>query len=250
MNKSAITHSWFSILRSSAILGSHIVFPAYCTLCFEPSDAQMSICHRCFTELSFISEPYCNLCGHPFEYAQEQLCDTCLDRPPIYDKARALWEYDDACSKLITRFKYGDATHLASYLGSMMLGLLDNHMLKADMIIPIPLHAKRLRQRKYNQSALLAQWLAHKIQIPYRYNSLIRTLYTPPQVTLNFSQRQQNVDNVFTVREHHIANIKGQHIILVDDVMTTGATICSATKTLKEAGAARVDVILCAKTVI
>ncbi len=250
MMQSAILQSCKNISHSAKTLGAHIIFPAYCTLCFEPSDAQMSICNACFAELSFISEPYCTLCGNPFEYTQGEVCADCADAPPAYDSARALWEYDDACSKLITRFKYSDATHLAPYLSAMMLRLLDENMRKADMIIPIPLHPKRLRQRKYNQSAMLAQSIARKLNMPYLYYYLIRQFYTPPQVTLNFSERQNNVKDVFAVRERHKAHVAQKHIILVDDVMTTGATIHSATKTLKDAGAERVDVILCAKRII
>jgi ComF family protein len=124
-------------------------------------------------------------------------------------------------------------------------------MREADAIIPIPLHRFRLMHRKFNQSALLASRIAKAVPaLPYKHNLLIRRHYTPPQVSLNYDERKDNVKDVFAISARYASWLKDKHIIIVDDVLTTGATVESATKTLKDGGAARVSVILCAKRII
>lgn len=175
---------------------------------------------------------------------------TCQEWLPPYDVARAALRYDEQSRCLVTRFKFSDATHLADYLGQILRPHAAPLIEQADIVIPVPLHPHRLRWRRYNQSALLARAISPEARKKTATNLLRRIKNTTPQTTLDTQARQENVADVFDVPKHLRAVIKDKRIVLVDDVITTGATIHACTQTLKDCGASWVGVITLAKRVI
>jgi ComF family protein len=208
------------------------------------------LCADCFTELEMVSPNQCAQCGIPFEITMPagSLCIQCIDRPPHYDEARAVCLYNDLSRQLIARFKYYDQTQLAPFFGQWLRRSAGQTMLDTcDIVAPIPLHRKRLWQRRYNQALLMARAFTgaawHGELIP---DLLIRTRHTEQQTGKKRTQRQQNVRGAFTLHARY--DVKGKHILLMDDVMTTGATADACAKALKKAGAARVSILTFART--
>ncbi|TAF40538.1 MAG: ComF family protein [Alphaproteobacteria bacterium] len=240
--------SSFSHLRHGALtLIDQVLFPPHCLACHVPMDAAHSVCTTCTHSMHMISEPLCHHCGVPLPYAhhESELCVDCLTATPPYDWARGVWVYDDRSAHLISQLKFSDRTHLASYMGNLMRLRTTEMITPQTWVVPVPLHRSRLRQRRYNQSLLLAHYVAkhNGILIP---DALMRIRNTQPQTTLDYHDRQSNVVGCFNVPKRHQANIKGARIMLVDDVRTTGATLHACTETLRYHGAAWVGVITAA----
>jgi ComF family protein len=244
--------NWYCTVK---LLLGNALFPAYCMSCRTAVDAVGTVCVECFQALQMISRPYCYQCGVPFSYAlpegmEDIACDACTLSPPFFDVARALWVYDEASAILIKRLKFSDKTLLAPYLAGLMRLHMLEYIMQADMVTPVPLHPRRLRERRYNQSLLLARALLppaeqHKL----RPQLLLRTRYTAAQTHLTYTERQRNVQDVFVVRPQELACVEGANIVLIDDVLTTGATANACAKILKNAGAAQVTVLTLAKRV-
>ena len=195
--------------------------------------------------LTFLDDPCCVACGFPFEFDQggEVLCGPCHTKRPTFHKARAAITYDDHSKKLILDFKQGGRTDGLSFFAAQLSRVGHEILSKADVIIPVPLHAKRLRQRRFNQSALMARTLSKRVEKPYDCDSLLRIKDTQSQGGKSYAGRRKNVAAAFAVRRGHKENISGKHLVLVDDVYTTGATLEACSKTLYKAGAARVDAL-------
>lgn len=254
MLKSSLKRS-IELISGLSQLMLDICFPPHCPSCDEPVDAEGNMCAMCFSQLQHIAPPHCDCCGMPFavhiadDNADDNtatFCAACLSQPRTYDSARAVWVYNHISSQLITRLKFGDhATSLPRY-AKLMAQRTTPAMRMTDVIIPVPLHWRRLMLRRYNQSALLAYCLAKELQQPVLANCLVRVRATIPQTRLKGPARVQNVKNAFAVKSTDIAH---KHILLIDDVMTTGATINACTKALKSAGAASVHVLTLARTV-
>jgi len=225
----------------------NILIPQKCILCNSIVDG--SICGECWSNVNFISEPYCEICHLPFEYEiGDSHCLDCVKRPPAYDKAYSVFVYDELSRAIITRFKYGDAIHFLPHLAKI-LHTKTQHI-KADFIIPVPLHYKRLVARRYNQAGLLASGLGKLSKRYALLDGLIRTKNTPPQAGLVRKERNRNIVDAFAVNPKHRHILKGKTVILVDDVMTTGATIQECAKVLKASGAEKVYSVTIARTVI
>ena len=175
------------------------------------------------------------------------VCGHCLMNPPPYRLARSAILYNDASRKLVAGFKYYDKTAYRHLLGRWIAYAGRTVLPDAQWIIPVPLHTRRLLARRYNQSALLAHALSQLSDIPAKLDMLVRTRHTPPQATLKRSQRLQNVKHAFTVNPNYTSLIHQQHVVLVDDVMTTGATIHACCLALRHAGAKYVDVLTIAR---
>lgn len=192
----------------------------------------------------------CHCCGFPFEYdiGNEALCGDCLQERPAYAHARAAFRYDGHSSRLVTRFKYSDHTQLAKVYSNWLATAGRELLAKTDIIIPVPLHYFRFVQRRYNQSALLAHALSGKTGIRHLHNALNRTRRTVSQTGLSRAQREKNVRGAFSINKRYASEIKGKYILLVDDVMTTGATLEQCAKTLLKSGAMQVNVLTLART--
>lgn len=202
-------------------------------------------------EITFLDEPCCYCCGFPFEYdtGLESLCGDCSAHAPAFDRARAAFVYDEASRRAVLAFKHGGRTEGLSAFAAHMKRAGRNFWGFADMIVPVPLHASRLIKRRFNQSTLLARKLANLVPARFEPDVLIRHRATASQGEQSAKGRRRNVQGAFRVPENHVATLKNKHIVLVDDVMTTGATLNACARTLKRAGASYIDVVTLARTV-
>lgn len=226
-----------------------IIFPPQCLSCEEMVGTHGTLCQPCWQQISFISPPYCHACGLPFEYSigEGTLCGDCLHSLPPFTHARSALTYDEHSRGLILKLKYADQTHLASIYGPWLARCGKELLEQADLIVPVPLHYWRFITRRYNQSALLATSLHKQTGLPVIPDALLRKRPTKPQAGLTRKQRQDNVRGAFEVHKRWKDSIKGKHIVLVDDVMTTSATVNGCTKALLNAGAADVYVLTLAR---
>lgn len=208
-----------------------------------------SMCAACFESLHIISQPACAVCGFPFEYSvgEGALCGACLADLPPYSKGWAVLRYDDAATALAARLKYADKTHLAPFLGALMAMHGREILTGAEYIIPVPLHWRRMLLRRYNQSLLLAREVSKHCGVPLLPAALQRIRYTPPQASLSRKERLDNVRGAFRVRTKCKPKIAGKTVVLIDDVMTTGATLYACCKSLNRAGAKEVRVLTLAR---
>ncbi len=202
--------------------------------------------------MSFIDGPLCARCGMPFDIdpGGETICGPCHAKAPDFDRARALFRYDDASKALILRFKHGDRLDSAPAFARWLERTGRPLMAEADLIVPVPLHRGRLWKRRYNQAAILAKGLARLSSRPHDPLLLHRSRATPSQGEMPSAKaRRRNVQRAFAVPVAKAARLNGQNILLVDDVFTTGATLNACARALKRAGAARVDALTLARVV-
>lgn len=207
-----------------------------------------------WAKLQFLSDPLCARCGTPFEIAvdPEQVCAACLASPPLYDRARAALIYGDTSRDLVLSLKYQGRRDGLSVLGGWMANAGRDLLNDADIIVPVPLHYFRLIRRGFNQSAWLAaslsrSSLARASGVKLSVDALKRTKSTPIQGGLSAEGRRRNVQGAFKVRPTREKLIRGRKILLVDDVLTTGATAEACTRALRRSGAACVDVVTLAR---
>jgi ComF family protein len=225
------------VLRRAFGLAVDIALPQLCASCREPVE-DCGLCATCWSKLSFIAPPYCERLGIPFAYdpgpgvlSMEAIAD-----PPAYRRARAAVRYDDIARTLVHAFKYGDRLDLAPTMGRWMASAGRDLIGDADAIVPVPLHWRRQWLRRFNQSALLAQVIAGQTGVPVALLALKRVKATPQQVGLSQPAHGQ-------------AEITGRRVVLVDDVLTSGATVDACARALYRAGAAEVDVLVFARVV-
>ncbi len=210
-----------------------------------------TLCAACWEQIDFLGEPLCHACGVPFEFdhGADTLCGVCVREPPRFERARAVMRYNEHSRDLILGFKYADRTFAAPAFGRWMVraaaGLIDD----ADLVVPVPLHRLRLLRRRYNQAALLTLAIAKLAGKQAAPDLLVRRRATPSQGRLSPSQRRANVRGAFAVRAQRRDMLAGKRVLLVDDVMTTGATVSASARVLLRAGAVAVDVITLARVV-
>jgi ComF family protein len=202
-----------------------------------------------WTQIRFIEAPACARCGAPFEHDQGPLacCAPCQARPPAFDRARAACLYDDHSRDLILRLKHGDRVDLASLFAAWLARAAADILPQAEVVAPVPLHRWRLLRRRFNQAAEIARPLAARSGLAYWPDVLERPRATATQAGKSGVGRRRNVAGAFAVPRHRRAQVKGRSILLVDDVLTTGATVEGCARALKAAGAARVDVAVIAR---
>ncbi|MCE2510863.1 MAG: ComF family protein [Alphaproteobacteria bacterium] len=226
-----------------------LLLPPQCLACGMTIDQQGGHSATCWEAVNFLSSPCCAACGYPFEFnaGEEALCATCLERRPVYGRARAVMRYAIPARDLVLGFKHGDRTYAAPAFGRWLYRAGQELLAEADMLVPVPLHWTRLFQRRFNQSALIAHALARLSGVPIRTGLLVRHRRTASQGMLSPAARRRNVSGAFALRRGGGNGIAGQRILLVDDVMTTGATAEACAETLLDAGAAGVDVLTLAR---
>ena len=240
-----------ALARLSATRLADFLLPPACLLCEAPVGEARTLCPDCWRGLHFLSAPLCACCGFPFPYEMGEgaLCAACAARPPAYDRARAVLAYDDVSRHLATRLKFSDRQEGVPAFGQW-LARAGRVLLEGPVIIaPVPLHRRRLIARRYNQAALLARALARATGKTLAVDLLIRTRHTPPQIGLTAAGRRRNVSHAFAVRPRWRALMGKVHVVLVDDVLTTGATVEACARVLKRAGARQVDVLTLARVV-
>lgn len=204
-----------------------------------------------FARLRFISDPLCDRCGVPLDYrtGDETWCVVCLARPPRWDRARAALIYDDQSRRPVLDLKRAGRRDGLETLAGWMRHAGGDLIAAADVMVPVPLHYTRLLVRGFNQSGWLAQAISAETGRRVVVDGLVRTRRTPSQAGLAGRARRRNVSGAFKVRGSRAAEIEGQRVLLVDDVLTTGATLAACTRALKQAGARQVDVLVLARVV-
>lgn len=225
----------------------NFLLPPHCPICQKKILDSNAVCGKCFGKLNFISGAICQKCGKPLPYKEAKICAACLQKPPIYHRAISVLKYNETSKALILPFKHADYIELTPLLAQWMSNRGKNLILDCDYLIPVPLHITRLFKRKYNQSALLAKEIARVYHKGYLPSILIRTKHTESQGHMGAKQRKENLKNAFKVRNTN--KIKGKKILIIDDVMTTGATVNECTKTLIKAGAQSVDILTLARVI-
>jgi len=210
-----------------------LFFPPWCVGCGVRGSF---LCLSCQSSLPRILPPICARCGRPLSAGT--LCTSCEDRPLEIEGVRSVFRFEGAARQAILSFKYKNVKALAAPLAQLMAEYLCAHPLPADALVPVPLHPRRLRERGYNQSSLLAQELSKLALLPLVEGSLLRLKNTPPQArTKSANGRQSNVTGAFICRDRRL---EGERVILIDDVCTSGATLDSCATALKAAGATSV----------
>ena len=229
-----------------------LLFPPLCHVCkaFIPEAGDLFICAECLKEIPFLVSPLCTVCGTPFatEAGHDHTCGACLSHSPIHI-CRSATLLGGPAQELIHRFKYGGRVHLCQPLGLLAAGALAPFCAEAapDVIIPVPLHRKRLRQRGYNQSQLIGKVLEKQWKVPQEVGNLRRLRWTEPQTSLDANHRARNVKGAFGVREPK--RLEGKRVLLVDDVLTTGSTMRACVEALREAEVAAIFAVTVARGV-
>jgi ComF family protein len=222
-----------------------LVVPPLCVACRKPLAVHDALCAACWREVKFIRPPLCDRLGVPlpFDTGGPVVSARALADPPDCDRARAVAHFDGVVRDLVHRLKYGDC-HDARRLFARWLSEAGKELLRdCDLIVPVPLNRWRLLRRRFNQAALLAAELEQLTAVPSDPLALVRPKRTPSQVGLTNDQRRRNVAGAFALAPGRARAVDGRRILLVDDVITTGATIAACARTLKRAGAARVDAL-------
>jgi ComF family protein len=201
--------------------------------------------------MGFIERPYCERLGTPFpsDTGGPLLSPAAIAVPPAFERARAAARYSDVARDLVHLLKYGDRLDLARPLGSWMARAGAELLADADGLVPVPLHWVRLWQRRFNQSAMLARAISALSGVPVSDHILARAKATVPQVGLARSERARNVQGAFTVPKAARIDVKGRKLVVIDDVLTSGATVSACANVLRRAGASRVDVLVLARVV-
>lgn len=230
-------------------------FPQRCAAC-QVLSAKF-LCRACQSSLRFIGPPLCRRCGLPFDPAGKggDLCSDCRRDTFHFDRARSVTVYESPIRECLLGFKYSNRSAWATPLGTLMADYWSSQPqfcsefpITVDAIVPIPLHRSRLKQRGFNQSELLGRQMGKLLKVPVHAGALERTRQTTPQIELTGPQRRQNVRGAFTVSKS--AEIHGRAILLVDDVMTTGATLDECARVLRRHGATRVVAYTLARQVM
>ena len=243
--------SWLTgIFRGGLDLLGGVALPQLCASCREPVDGA-GLCAACWSKVSFIAPPYCERLGIPFTFdagpgllSMEAIAD-----PPAYGRSRAAVRFDEVARTLVHALKYGDRLDLAPMMGRWMANAGRGLLADADALVPVPLHWHRQWTRRFNQSALLAEEIARTSSCKVAHRALKRIKATPQQVGLDKTARAQNVQGAFRVPPEGKAAVTGRKLIVVDDVLTSGATIDACARALLRAGAQSVDVLVFARVV-
>ncbi|WP_434606295.1 double zinc ribbon domain-containing protein [Pseudomonas sp. R1-7] len=219
-----------------------------CLLCGESTDTPQPICTPCESELPWLGDQ-CSVCAVPLPTPALR-CGQCASRLPAFERVVAPWIYDFPVDTLVTHFKHQAKWPLGRLLGELLAQSVQHHfdegLERPDALVPVPLAARRLRQRGFNQATLLARWLSGPLGIPCEENLLQRVQDTPAQQALDAPARRRNLRHAFALAPG--ATLRNRHLALVDDVLTTGATAQTLARLLLDAGAARVDVYCLART--
>jgi len=227
------------------------LLPPRCLSCGTLVERPGVLCPACWKGIAFHGPPQCASCGLPFEFdlGVDALCGACAREAPPFARARAVMRYDRNSRRLLLGFKHGDRTDGAPAYGAWLARAGAELVPGADVIVPVPLHRLRLFTRRYNQAAMLAHALGREVGLPVVTNLLIRRRFTRPQGRLSPAARRRNVAGAFAVQPTSARALAGRRVLLIDDVLTTGATVSACARVLRRGGAATVDVLVLARAV-
>jgi ComF family protein len=255
--RNAAANRALPFLRGLARAAADTVFPPACLNCRQSTasatGAMGSLCATCWAQVRFIERPFCERLGTPFAMdlgSDGLLSPEAVANPPVFARARAVAHFEDGpVRQLVHRLKYCDRMELAKPLGAWMARAGNELLVEADLLVPVPLHRRRLAARRFNQANSLAQVISAHCGVPVDPFVLARVKPTPSQVGLSRSQRALNMQGAFRVAEEMAARVAGRTIVLIDDVMTSGSTVNAASRALLRGGAKRVDVLVFARAV-
>lgn len=238
-----------SFAASALRLPVAILFPPTCLGCRKLVSEPGTLCGKCWGGLRFLEKPWCEVLGTPFSHDMGEgfLSADAIANPPPFSRARAAVAYGGVARRMAQALKYNDRTDLAPWMAGWMIRAGAELIADADVVVPVPLHRRRFFLRRFNQSAELARALAYRAGLPFEPAAVLRVKATHRQVGLGLKERAENVRGAFRVPEEADILVRGRRILLVDDVYTTGATVTAATRALKRAGAAAVDVLTFAR---
>src|SRR5580692_763991 len=246
-------HAWPRLVGAIASLGRialDAIYPPTCLACRAATAQTGALCPECWRHMRFIERPFCERLGTPFEQdlGPGLLSPQAIADPPVFGRARAVARFEDGpARRLVHRLKYSDRGELARPIASWMARAGADVLADADLVAPVPLHALRLWRRQFNQAAALAREISRRTGKPCDLAALRRVKATRSQVGLSRAQRAENVQGAFRIAEDAV--VRGLNVVLVDDVLTSGATANAASRALLRAGAKRVDVLVFARVV-
>jgi ComF family protein len=229
----------------------NLLLPPHCHSCHGPltGGEQIHICTTCNDALLPLTSPLCSCCGIPFatEGGSDHLCGTCQLKPPPFTAARAGFVYEGPIRELIHRYKYQHQVRLRRPLGLLTARQLGDTVSswQPEVLVPVPLHPRRLRERGFNQAILLGTLLAREWQLPLARTALCRIRWTTPQIELHHAEREANVRGAFAVNAPDA--VVGKRVLLLDDVLTTGSTVAECARILRTAKASDVYVLAIAR---
>jgi ComF family protein len=237
-------------LRMVSRASADLLTPPVCAACQKRIGALDALCALCWRDVTFIRPPFCDVLGRPLPYGPLEsdpsakiVSAAALADRPLYDRARAATLFGPVVKRLVHTFKYHDQHHARRLFGRWMADAGRDILAEADVLVPVPLHRWRLIARRFNQSAILTQEVARLTGLPIDAASLVRIKRTRQQAKLSATDRQTNVAGAFQVRPARLSHIAGKRVVLIDDVITTGATIDACARALQKAGANQVDVL-------
>lgn len=233
-----MVNKWLKIVQE--LLARCLSLPCHCVLCLLPSKRGIALCQRCEQQLPWLRHT-CRYCALPLDSSMthfQQLCGQCVYQVPVYDALQALFEYQWPLQQFVSHLKFGGHLHYANMLGSLMSTHLTPRTC-VDTIVAMPLHPKRQQARGFNQALEIAKIIAKKQKIPLDILSCHRIKYTSAQTTLSAKKRSENIhESAFVISP----KIRSRHILVIDDVVTTGATVTAFSKALKIAGVETVEI--------
>ncbi len=238
------------MLKAKVQTALAMIFPPSCSACGADVESDFGICGTCFQGLSLISGPVCSKCGVPILASEEGAADICQDCASIarpWEQGRSALLYENTGRALVLALKHGDRPQIAVTAATWLARAAEPLLSEDTLIVPVPLHWSRLVKRRYNQAALLAQHLGRVTQKPTLLDALQRVKATKPLDWVSRQERFERLAGAFKVNKKRAERLRGAKILLVDDVMTSGATLGGAADALNAAGAARVDILTLAR---
>ncbi len=240
---------WNAIVRPATEALASLLYPPHCVLCASSTSRREHLCGTCRKKARRIQRPFCNICSEPFDGAIDGTfaCQNCADREFQFTHAIAAFRSRGVVREVVHLFKYNAAFYLRHQLADWLAQTLDDHRVRAqpiDFLVPVPLHPARQREREFNQAEVLARLLSESSGLKVS-TALRRIRNTTTQTRLDRHERMENLRNAFSV--HQDGGVQGMHLVLVDDVLTTGSTLDECARTLRDAGAASVRAITVAR---
>lgn len=243
----------YSVYRKVIAQGQTLlsaVFPAECISCRAPQDTHFALCPTCWSDVDFVPSHVCVTCAEPIwgdGHPSELLCETCWSERPSWHRGHALYYYNGVGRSLVLRLKHADRMDIARAMGRRMGRKLAHVKPHHPILVPVPLHWRRYLKRRYNQSLELAKWISHYEGLDFSPDALCRVKHTHSLDDYDADTRRKILTGAILVPKRRQSRIAGRNVVLIDDVLTTGATLAACTTALHEAGAARVDIMVLAR---